>query len=126
MQNTSQQFFIRLLIFSAFVFIILYSLQYLNISYFKTRWYWLIWLFFMATTTAIHLFLSKMATQSPQKFIRAFMGLSAIKLFGYATIVVIYALLRKETAMSFTLSFLLTYFLFSAFEVVVLYKQLKK
>lgn len=126
MQNSSQQFFIKLILFSAIVFGVLYLLQYMQVSYFKTRWYWLICLFFMITTATIHVVLMNMAAQSPQKFVRAFMGLTAVKLFGYASIITVYALLRKQAALGFALTFLVAYFLFSAFEVVVLYKQLRK
>jgi hypothetical protein len=54
------------------------------------------------------------------------MGITAIKLFGYLIIITVYALLKKEAALGFTLWFLSLYLLYSGFEVVMLLKYLKK
>jgi hypothetical protein len=70
--------------------------------------------------------LLKAASESPKKFIMSFMTLSGVRLFGYLIVILIYALLKREAALGFTLLFLVMYFLFTAFEVIALLKFLKK
>jgi len=123
MNKELTSFFTKLGIFSAITFVIIYFLQ--QSIYFKSSLYWLVWLFFIFSTVVIHVLLTK-AQQSPQKFIRTFMGLTALKLFAYLLILVVYALLRKQSAMPFIFCFLLMYFLYTPFEVIMLFKQLKK
>ncbi len=55
-----------------------------------------------------------------------YMTLAGLRLFGYLIIILIYAVLKREAALGFTLLFLLMYFLFSAFEVISLLKLFKK
>lgn len=124
MNKELTSFGVKLSIFSVIAFAIIYFLQ--QTSYFNSSLYWLVWLFFICSTLFIHIILTKAAQQSGQQFIRTFMGLTAIKLFGYLIIIVVYAFLRKQSALPFTLCFLLMYFLYSAFEVITLYKYLRK
>ena len=70
--------------------------------------------------------LIKGAKQDPKKFINLFMGITAIKLFGYLVIILTYGLLNRDGAQGFIVCFLLNYFLYSGFEVVTLIKHLKK
>lgn len=55
-----------------------------------------------------------------------FMTITGLRLFGYLIIILIYAVLKREAALGFTLLFLLMYFLFSAFEVMTLLRLFKK
>lgn len=55
-----------------------------------------------------------------------YMAVSGLRLFGYLIIILIYAVLKREAALGFTLLFLLMYFLFSAFEVMTLLRLFKK
>jgi hypothetical protein len=74
----------------------------------------------------IHVFLVKVAEKDPKRFVGYYMGITAIKLFGYLTIITLYALLKREAALGFTLWFLVLYLLYSGFEVVMLLKHFKK
>ncbi|MCW3103416.1 MAG: hypothetical protein JWO09_1856 [Bacteroidetes bacterium] len=85
-----------------------------------------LWFFFVGTTFLIHYVLVKVSEKDPKRFVGYFMGLTAIKLFGYLIIITVYALIKKEAALGFTLWFLVLYLLYSGFEVVMLLKYLKK
>jgi uncharacterized membrane protein len=85
-----------------------------------------LWLFFVTTTFLIHAVLVKVAEKDPRRFVGYFMGITAIKLFGYLIIITIYALIEREAALGFTLWFLVLYLLYSGFEVVMLMKHFKK
>jgi hypothetical protein len=125
--NTSfKSFFIKLSIFSVITFAILFLLQLSNSPYFQTKAYWMIWLFFVAITATVHIVLMRVAAKDGKKFVTTFLGITGMKLFGYLIVIIIYGLLRRETLLGFTFCFLTMYFLYTAFEVAVLYKQLRK
>lgn len=85
-----------------------------------------LWVFFVLSTAFIHYVLVKVAEKDPKLFVGYFMVITAIKLFGYLIIITIYALIKREAALGFTLWFLLLYLLYSGFEVVMLMKHFKK
>ena len=121
-----RSFFVKLTLFSIVTFGLLYVCQHFASSRFQTDLYWLIWLFFIATTALIHYVLMKAASQDPKKFVTYFMGITGIKLFSYLIIIIIFSLLNRETASGFIMCFLCSYFLYSGFEVVTLLKHFKK
>lgn len=125
MPSTLKSFFLKLSLFSVFTFILLYGLQHLHSTYFQTHLYWVLWLFFVIITITIHWVLMRVVTKDPKKFVITYMGITGIKLFSYLIIILIYALLKRQGALGFTLCFLVLYFLYTVFEVVVLYKQLR-
>ncbi|MBA3970801.1 MAG: hypothetical protein H0X46_01405 [Bacteroidetes bacterium] len=86
----------------------------------------LLWFFFVLSTFLIHYILVKVSEKDPKRFVGYYMGITAMKLFGYLIIIVIYALLKREAALGFTLQFLTLYLLYSGFEVVMLMKHFKK
>ena len=125
--NTSfTPFFFKLAVFSAFAFGVWYTWQQYTTLRYQTNIGWLIVLFFMVACTFTHILLTKAAEESPKKFIMYFMTITGVRLFGYLIIILIYAVLKREAALGFTLLFLLMYFLFSAFEVATLLKLFKK
>jgi len=126
MTSSLKSFFVQLTLFSIFTLGILLLVQHYASIRFQTDLFWLIWLFFIATTSLIHLVLIKAAKQDPKKFVLYFMGITGFKLFGYLIIIIAYGLLNRENATGFIMCFLLSYFLYSGFEVVTLLKHLKK
>ncbi len=119
-------FFIQLSLFSIAALGVMFLWRQFGSIRFQTHLDWLIVLFFIVATLLTHIVLVKASEQSPRKFIMDFMTLTAVRLFGYLIIVLIYALLKREAALGFTVLFLLMYFLFSAFEVIALLKMFKK
>jgi hypothetical protein len=126
MASSLKSFFLQLALFS----IATSGLIFLWKSYaplrFQTHLSWFIWLFFIITTSLVHVVLIKSAEGNPKKFVNYFMGITAAKLFAYLIIITFYTLLRKEAALGFVLFFLLMYFFYSAFEVVTLLRHFKK
>jgi hypothetical protein len=126
MSSTLKSFFIQLTIFS-FVTLALVLLwnQYAS-ARFQTETTWFIWVFFIVTTTLIHLFLVKSTEKEPKKFVVNFMLVTAIKLFGYLILILAYVLIKREAALGFTVFFLAMYMLYSGFEVFTLLRHFRK
>lgn len=125
MNASLKSFFIQLSVFSVFTIGVLLAWQRFASPRFQTEHAWFIWGFFVLTTSFIHMVLMRVM-ETPKKFIYYFMGITGIKLFAYLTIILIYALLRREAALGFTIFFLVMYFLYTALEVVALLKHFKK
>lgn len=121
-----RSFYIQLSFFSVFAFSVLCIWQQYASARFQSNLDWAIVLFFIVASAFIHTLLVRSAEKSPQKFIMNFMILTGLRLFGYLIIILIYAVLKREAALGFTLLFLLMYFLFSAFEVMTLLRLFKK
>ena len=87
---------------------------------------WLMVGFFILTTAVFH-FLSLNASKGkPQAFIRFYMGSTALRLMLYMMIIVAYRFYDKPTLIPFAIGFMAHYFLFTAFEVPLLLKELRK
>ncbi|MBL7883752.1 MAG: hypothetical protein JNL69_06760 [Bacteroidia bacterium] len=124
--SSNKPFFKQLSIFSIFTLGILLLWNQFASERFQSNLTWLIWLFFIATTTLIHLFLVKSTEKDPKKFVVNFMLVTAIKLFGYLILILIYALIKREAALGFTVFFLAMYLLYSGFEVFTLLRHFRK
>ncbi len=83
-------------------------------------------IYFFIATVVTHRLLMKSNKQSPQNFIRVYLGTTAFRLFLNLIIIIAYMLINRAGAMSFTLSFLVFYFLYLIFEIISLQKDLKK
>jgi hypothetical protein len=121
-----KSFTFKLLVFSFFTLSLLFLWKQYASDRFQSSLMIPLWLFFVITTALIHYILLKADAKDPKRFVGYFMGITAIKLFGYLTIITVYALLKKEAALGFTMCFLVLYLLYSGFEVVMLMKHLKK
>jgi hypothetical protein len=119
-------FFVKLTLFSLVALGLLWLFQHFASINFQTNLFWVIWLFFIVTTALIHIVLMRAEKQDPKKFINYFMGITGMKLFAYLIIILIYGLTNREGAQGFIICFLLSYFLYSGFEVVTLTKHFKK
>lgn len=122
-----KSFFKNLFLFSLFVAAADYCWQHFMGEQFPVSHLWQILAFFMAATTAFHFLSMKAAKGAPKNFVRFYIGATALRLFIYILIILVYGLLiGSETIIPFALAFLLHYFVFAAFEVVMLSKQLKE
>jgi bacteriorhodopsin len=126
MGTTFRKFFIQLTLFSIVSLAIQLIWQHFASVHFQTNLYWVILLFFILTTAFIHVLLVKVSEKDPRKFVTYFMGMTGIKLFAYLIIILAYGLSNRETAQGFIICFLITYFLYSGFEVVTLMRHFKK
>jgi hypothetical protein len=121
-----KSFYLKLSIFSIFTLGLLFLWNAYATSRFQSNLMGALWVFFVLSTAFIHYVLVKVFDKNPRNFVGYFMGITAIKLFGYLIIITIYALIKKEAALGFTLWFLVLYLLYSGFEVIMLMKHFKK
>jgi hypothetical protein len=80
-------------------------------------------LFFTVATALIHSGLEKSAKTGSKYFVRFYMMSTGIKLLLYIMIIVFYALIDKSSVRAFAFCFLITYFIFTAFETMHSYRQ---
>ncbi len=126
MPASLRPFFIKLTLFSIVVLGIQLTWQHFASVHFQTKLYWVILLFFILTTAFIHVFLIRTADQDPKRFVNSYMGITALKLFAYLIIILVYGLTNRDTAQGFIICFLISYFFYSGFEVVTLMRHFKK
>ena len=126
MTSSINSFYLKLFIFSIFTLGLFFIWNAYASSRFQSDLMGVLWAFFVISTAFIHYILVKISDKNPKNFVGYFMGITAVKLFGYLIIITIYALIKKEAALGFTLWFLLLYLLYSGFEVVMLMKHFKK
>ena len=82
--------------------------------------------YFFVLTLIVHQLSLRASVQSPQTFIRFFMGSTAVRLMIHLLVAVSYRLLFRESATSFLIAFMLLYLIFQVFEVSALLKHLRK
>lgn len=79
----------------------------------------------MSVTLLMHRYLLMVTDGKPNAFINRFLMMTTLKLLGYLGVITVYALLNREDAVPFTVTFLAYYIIFSIFEVVALLRHLK-
>ena len=87
---------------------------------------WLMLGFFCVMTTVFHFFSIQQSKGKPQAFVRYYMLSTALRFFLYIIVIIAYRYYDKSTLIPFAIGFMVHYFLFTAFEVPVLQKELKK
>jgi hypothetical protein len=87
-----------------------------------TRVYLYLIAFMYAINFLLFAKLSQATQNKPNRFINAFMLLNFGKLFLYLTIIAIYIFLYRNDAVSFTITFVVYYILFTAYEITALLK----
>jgi hypothetical protein len=80
-------------------------------------------LLFVLVTYSFHLGLVKSHSKGGKHFIRYYIGATGAKLFFFLMLIIVYALLNKEEAVSYALAFFYFYFIFTVFEVKTAYGQ---
>ena len=86
---------------------------------------WQILLYFSAVSLVFHYGLVRSSIGRPQNFIRYYMAATTFKLLIHLSVILGYALTHKGNAISFIVSFMVAYAIFTAFEVVTAMKQKK-
>lgn len=113
---------ILLVVFSALVFFVFQLLQpYLPAKAVYDR-FWIIQIIAGITSLIIHRGLKSSSLKSGQAFIRFFMASSALKLFAFMVIMVVFALADRSQAFGFIFNFLIMYLLYTTLEVWVSFK----
>jgi hypothetical protein len=116
--------FIRGLTFFSVLILLLSLAVYLWLPKVKiTPAYPYIALFFYGFTIFIFRLLYKSKNEKISKFTNTYMLVNFGKLILFSTIIVVYAFLNREDAVSFIITFFLYYLLFSAYEIINLLKK---
>lgn len=84
-----------------------------------------LYLFFMSITAVVHYILLKISLKRETSFSNYFMLLTFGKLIFFLSIIIIYALVNREDAPQFIISFFILYVFYTAFEVVLSLSQTK-
>lgn len=86
---------------------------------------WAIYVYFVVVTCLFHFGLLRSAKGRPQVFVRYYIGTTTLKLMLHLGILVLYTVFNKAEAMRFILTFMIFYFVFTAFEVSVVWKKFR-
>lgn len=87
---------------------------------------WVAFGIFAGITGLVHLFLLKAAQKDPKSFVKGFMAATTIKIFLYLGFLVIFILFARQNAAVFIGEFAAFYFVFTVFEVSLLYGSVNK
>ena len=117
MQFNYIDFLKKLLIFTIILAVAGYFLTYVLPDKYATPTLPALFVFFFTATGIVHYILLRISVKRPNSFINYFMLLTFGKLLFYLTIILIYALVNRDDAVSFILSFAALYIFFTAFEV---------
>jgi hypothetical protein len=117
------KFLLRITVFSALLSIILFFLIPALPPKFQLNTWWIMICFFFLITSLFHFGLLRSIKKRPASITIYYMAGTTFKLLLYIAIMLIYGSLHKETAMVFVLTFFMLYFLYTIFEVALLYKK---
>jgi len=117
MQLKYIDFLKKLLIFTVILAVAGYFLTYVLPENFISPTLPILFVFFFCATGIVHYILLRISFKRPNRFINYFMLLTFGKLLFYLTIILIYALVKRDDAVAFILSFAALYLFFTAFEV---------
>jgi hypothetical protein len=92
----------------------------------KSYYHWELLALFSMVTLAAHFYLLYKIAGKPQAFIRTYMGLTMTRLLLYLIIVFLFIYFNRARAVNFTVTFMVYYIIFTAFEVRSLLSLNKK
>jgi len=121
-----KSFMIRLLIITAFTEVIALGWWFAMPPQWVTPTLPVLPIFFMAVTFLIHKGFVNAVGLRPQQFVTRFMLITTIKLLSFLALLLVYALMFKEDAIQFLLSFFVLYLVYSVFEVMAVMNLNKK
>lgn len=125
MKNKFSSFLIRITLFT----IVIYCFYLLVKGYVPQKFYFentnYIFAFFFLVTSVFHFGLLFTFSKSNRSFVSYYMIATALKLFLYLGVIIIYALYNPANAIAFICNFFAIYILFTAFEVSVVYSHFK-
>jgi len=115
--------FIRSLVITTVIIVIIgvifYSLA--PETYYTIAFPYLLVFFMLASVLVFH-FMMKSLAKRPARFINIFMLTTMIKLFVYMALMITYALMNREEAMPFIVTFFILYMIYTIVEVSSLLK----
>ena len=121
-----KRYIIRLFLFSVILGAISFGLFKFVLAQYYLHIYPFLIAFFVIISILVHFIVLKASNFRIAKFSTLFMGSTSAKLFIYIIFLIIYVLVDKENAVSFLLTFLVLYFVFTVFETFSLLIDLKE
>ena len=113
------------IIFIFFISIIIFFSSYkFNSEEYKISW--MIYIYFSILTFLFHYGIVRTTRLRPQVFVRYYMGATTLKLVLHLGIIIIYSIFHREMAVHFIITFMIMYLLFTVFEVMAVWRNIKK
>ncbi len=103
--------------------IIFLSSAKLSVAEYKLTW--MIYVYFIVLTILFHYGIVRTAKSRPQVFIRYYMGATTIKLLFHLGIIIFYSFFHRTEAVLFIITFMIMYLLFTAFEVMAVWRKIR-
>lgn len=125
MKKNFTLFLIKLLLYTTILYL-LYSVVKHSIPekfYFENTFY--LFVFFVIITAVFHFGLLYSFAKSSRSFVSYYMMATALKLFLFLAIIIVYALLNTGQAIAFISNFFVIYVLFTVFEVTLVFLHFK-
>jgi F0F1-type ATP synthase assembly protein I len=119
--------FIKTLLITTVLVVLAAVLLYMNIpaEYYTPALPYMIAFFALATLT-VYYFMLKATEKRPAKFVNIFMLTTTLKLLIYLAVMLVYALINREDARPFIITFFILYLIYTIVEVVSLLKAGKE
>jgi hypothetical protein len=123
----SQKKFIFTLLFIALIITLLgYGLLLFFIPQYYFPYFPVIPAFLLVVTVLVHVYLIKSSEKNPRKFTSKYLGAMGLKMFIYLLFLVVFLFIDTTRAVPFLVSFLVTYMVFTLYEVISILNYLKK
>jgi cation transporter-like permease len=87
---------------------------------------WLLFGYFSIITSGFHIGLLKATADRPPVFIRYFMATTTLKLLLHLAVIVFYSFMNRSHAVPFIVVFMILYGLFTVFEVIMTWIQVRR
>lgn len=87
---------------------------------------WMVLAFFITLTSLFHFMSQSAFKDRPQVLVRFYMMKTVLRLFICVAAILAYRFYDKNSLVPFAIGFMVHYFFFSAFEMLVIRKELKK
>ncbi len=118
-----KKFSFRIIVFSAVIAGLSVLFQWLYPVYASPALPFIILFFFAITLFSIYIVLRDDRGKTSQRFVSNYLLSRVVKLFSCLLFLSLYMILNRPDALRFAISFIIIYFLYSAFEVFVLKKE---
>ena len=126
MKNQEKGYPIGLLLFSVVLFVFILLFRYFAPDTIISDY--LLWIvpFFYVISVFSHFFIKRKSGNDSKKALAMYMGTSAVKLFLYLAILIVYGFLNREDAAAFFISFFVIYIVYTFIEVMMIIKLASK
>ena len=126
MSDASRKFVLKISLYTLTIFVISFALFTTVLKTFYLSVFPIQLLLIATVTTLGHLWVIRSADQNTMKFTTAFMASVTLKLLIYLFFMLIYLWIDHSQVISFVLTFMVLYVVFTVFEIIQVLKFIKK